>query len=298
MIVQGRQIQAGMYRRIVTSLLLCICLSMLAACQADMSIAEDRDQAQAVRIVSLLNGQGVAAYATKNRTGGRFSVTVPGRFYHQSIALINRYELAGETEPTIQELVQSRGILPGSRDAEKFKLDLALAMQLEDSLENLQGVMSAQVIVRKHMVKDPKDAGCSVTLLLKPDARVAQDLVLNLVRASLPEINRRNVVIERSTYVAVNADAEVLGAGRNGDTVFTVPLTKFLYWQVPEGDHGGLVVSFLTAIGITALVFIGIGYVIGYIRSIRSIVPQEGAPTESDMIGFSVERSNKNLPEV
>ena len=282
--------------KILCSLL--FAMLVLAGCQSELRIAEDRDQAQAVRIVTLLNSQGIAAYAEKNRTGGRFAVSVPERFYHQSISIINKHELAGETEPTLQELVQSRGILPGSRDAEKFKLDLALAIQLEDSFENIAGVVSAQVIVRKHMMKDPADAGASVTLLLRPGVVLQQDLIVNLVRASLPKVNRKNIVIERSTFTASDSDQELLGAGRKGDAVFTVPLTKFLYWQVPEGDHGGLVVSFLVAIAITALVFAGIGYVFGYIRSARNIVPPEGVPTENDMLGFSVDQINKNLPEV
>ena len=214
-------------------LVLLLLLLVLTACQSELRVAEDRDQAQAVRIVTLLNSQGIAAYAIKNRTGARFSVSVPERHYHESISLINQHELAGETEPTLQELIQSRGILPGSREAEKFRLDLALALQLEDTLENIAGIMSAQVIVRKHMVKNPEDAGCSITLLLRPAASVSRDLIVNLVRASLPEVNSKNVVIERSTFVASDSKQELLGAGRKGDKVFTVPLTRFLYWQVP-----------------------------------------------------------------
>ena len=57
-------------------------------------------------------------------------------------------------------------------------------------------------------------------------------------------------------------------------------------------------VSFLGAIGITAVVFIGIGYVVGYIRSARNMIPPEGVPTENDMLGFSVDSGKKNLPEV
>lgn len=282
--------------RLGTTLVLLLAL-FITGCQSDLSIAEDRDQAQAVQIVSLLNSQGIAAYAVKNRTGGRFSVSVPSRFYHQSMALINEYELAGDARPSIQELVQSHSILPGSRDAERFRLDLALALQLEDTLENIDGILSAQVIVRKHVVKDTADAGASITLLLRKGSSISSETILGLIRAALPEVKKNNVIVQQSFFEPELKHGAVAGAVRKGDAVYTVPLRKFLYWQVPEGDHSGLAIAFLAAISITALVFIGIGYVFGYVRSVRSVVT-DTAPTENDMLSFSGERPGKNLPEV
>lgn len=274
--------------------------AVLIGCNS-VDIAEDLTQTQANEIVSLLNSKGIASVAQKE-TGGkaRYSVEVKRSFYSQAVSLLAEKGLPSEHKETFSEISASHGLLPNSREMEALRLDHALAIELEETLQNHPSVASAKVMARLHFLKDNAPAGVSVVIQERAGAKLDPDEIVQIVLRGVPGIKKESIYI--STHLPpedniVNSNDGVFNAkGR----VIRVPLVPFLLaWRVPEDDYSGLALTLSGCIVLVALVGALVGYWYGYFQQTKRIFETDlpDLSPRSGRLEKLTDRSRRDLPE-
>ncbi len=296
----GTKLNSNTFTHRLIRLVLILLLSALVACNNRTEIAQDRTQAQAVQIVALLNNNGIAAFAEKGKGGaGRYQVYVKDEGYHSAIALIDTHGLAGDPAPSVGDLVAQQGFLPGSRDLEKFRLDLALGLEAQAALEHLNGVVSAKVIVRENYRVDPVNSGASAIILVQEGAVISEPLVRDILQKSLPQVPADRIVINISIFTPQTAQVGSMGARNENGKVINVPLREFLFWHVPEGEQSRLAITFFIVILVSAIFFGLLGYIYAYIKYIRTVVSTKRVGRNTELLDMPDTELNKSkLPEV
>jgi len=270
------------YPLILAAVLICGCNTV--------PVAEEVDQRQAVEITAWLNSHGIAATATKERKG--YAVKVRRSAYSQAISLISQKRLPSELKMSFKQLVGEPGIIPSSREVEAMRLDHAMALELEEMLENHPAVSSAKVVVRINFRGQSPAPGVSVVIQQRPGAEVALEQIRKLVSAAAPGVSQENIQIAVAPVEKEGGVVAEVGKFHQDGKVLSVPLAPFLFWRVPEGS---LTVMAITFVGISLLaLLVGMlaGYALGTLRRIRS-EGSGGAPETVPLLALKIDKGKK-----
>ena len=244
---------------------------MLLVCSgcAPQPIAQDLSQIQAIRIVALLNNNGIASTLTKEAGGrGKYVVRVKESRYLEAITLLQKFDLPAVEAPGLEEMTAQRGLLPNSRQLEDVRIDHALAVELQQLLENLPAVQSARVVVRLHSGEAGKP---QVAVVVRtsgerdlPDAEVVQ-----LTQQSIPGLQPAQIHVAVHQGIGLGFGGTSLGTQREGGSVVSVPLVPFLFWQVPQGVDSELSLAVTILFTLVLMAGAAIGYLAAYQRNRR-----------------------------
>lgn len=258
-------------------------------------ISEDLSQSQANEIVAALSERGISASATRE-TGGRgnFTVEIKRNYYTQAITLLQQLGLPGEKQPSFQELISPRGIIPNSREIEALRLDRARAAEIEDLLKSIPGVVSTRVVVRSG-----NNAGVSVLITTRAGVSFNESEVFEIVTRAVPGVERERIFLAQHDQEKLPGVDTVQGALNQGEgRVVALPLTIFLGgWRVPEDDYNSLA---LVLVFLMVMLFL-LGWVIGFWYSLYRprTTPQQVAGIERPNLPRSGGREDrKELPGV
>lgn len=269
---------------------------LLFGCEAP-KVVENISQSQAIEIVALLSANGISATAYKDKgASGSYTITVRKGQYHQSIGLLQANDLPSEREMTFKDLVEERGFLPNSRKIEGLRYDHAVALELEELLENTAGVAAAKVVVRTSSEKLDSKPGASIVLQVKEEIQVSREQIEALVKTVLPGINSEDIVIVMGNIRPVEIVGESQSVGLYNDGrghLISVPLTSFFFWYLPEGDLEQ--VSLFLGFALFAAILMGalFGWSFFYYRSSKNLSKR----TSSNLMRINLEDSPK-LPQV
>lgn len=250
-----------MLARIRFLAILILCGALLGGCGAEM-VVSDLDQRQATEIVAILNTSGIVARAIRDVGGkGLYSVEVPPRFYADAINLLHQHSLPREQKVSLRELITQQGLMPPSREIEALRMDLAVALDLENLLANDPRVASARVIVRLNSTKLNQEP--AVTIVLQSVASKAVDVgeIRQLVSQVVPGVSTDQIFV-----IAQPVAPDIVSQGPSGvlnqhGVVQKVPLVSFLgYWHVPDGEYDTLALAIAGLLVLAALMGVGIGY--------------------------------------
>ena len=267
----------------VTVLLVCGCNTV--------PVAQDIDQRQALEIVALLNSQGLGAAASKERQG--YSVMVRKSAYPQAVSLIKDNNLPSEAKMSFRQLVGEQGIIPSSREIEALRLDHALAVEIEDMLENHAAISEAKAVVRLNFRKDGSAAGISAVLKERAGAEIPLDQIVGLILAVVPGVARENVQIAVTPEPAADTAAEMGRFNREG-RVLSVPLVPFLFWRVPENSLIPMAMTCLGVLLLALLVGTLVGYGLGAYRHARGVVNGE-IPEDMPLLSLKIDRNKRAI---
>lgn len=258
---------------------------LLCACDSETIVANDRTQSQAVELVALLNSHGISGSVEQRRgSQSRFNVSVPERYFNQAIALVHKFGLAGDPDPTFNDLLSNGSFLPASRAVEAFKLDLALAALVEQSLKTMSEVQNAKVVIRQNSNAARTNPSGSVVILLKPEASLSEESVRALLKAALPEVDSKDLVITISNGSYAQSSLTVQAIDNDNDTLVSLPLRDFVYWKVPEGEFKGLAWFFIALLVLAAAIFTAIGFLMAYLRYNKAVIDPQF--TEPGLLGM------------
>ena len=244
--------------RCLSIVFVCVCV---VGCKS-VSVQDDLDQKQANQIVSVLHAHGIAASASRGRGGrSKYSVSVNSRQYSEAVSILTSKGLPGDPHVSFQELVAQRGLLPNSREIEALRLDYALAVQLEETIQNFPQVAVSKVVVRSHSIGPEQEPSVSVVLQLVPGAKLDPAEVTNVVENAAPEVDSEKVSISMQAAMDSTPIKVEEGVVNVDGNVIRVPLVPFLVgWRVPKDDYIDLALALV--VFLIAMAFLGI--VCGY----------------------------------
>ena len=271
----------------------------LVACQ-DAVVVQEVSQRQANRVVSTLNESGIAALAVKESGGrGRYRVEVKRGYYSQAVSLIEKQGLPGEERPAFSELVEPRGLLPNSRDAEHLRLDHALAVELEEVLSTAGGVSQSKALVRFHSAPSLEARSAVVSLMSADPSQVDVPKIRQTVQKSVPGILDENILVQLNQLPeSVGGERAAEGVLNDDGRVLKVPLRPFLkIWRVPEDDYTGMAVTLLCCMIIAAMLGVLLGYWYSILQQSKG---GTGASDSRDLMlrGPRPEKVRQNLTDV
>jgi len=271
-------------------------------------VAQDLNQGQATEIVAVLNAYGISAQAARETGGkGRYRVEVKRSSYSEAIALLYKKGLPSEIRPSFSELIAQSGLLPNSREIEALRSDRAVAVQIEETLQNNPAVMSARVLIRRdgearnRLNGDAQVYGAAAVLVERPGLKIDKDEVLQVISMAVPGVQRDRIYVSVHQALPEEKADPVEGSfNLGGVRSIRVPLTRFLwFWRVPEDEYRGLALVFVGSVIVVLLLGGMIGFWVAYYRQVRrgmEVGFGEGAGSSRRSLVGRGERTRKDLP--
>ncbi len=193
--------------------LLVLTAASLSGCS--VPVAADLDERRANRIVVALDQQGVVADKERDpEVEGRYRIRVARDDASTAIVVLSRENLPAAESPGVLDTLGQGGLVP-SRSSEQARLIAGTAGDLERSLREVDGVLSARVhlAVAAH---DPLDLASATQ---KPTASVlvryhgatppiATDQIKRLVAGAVPELEADQVAVVASSVPTPPAAGE------------------------------------------------------------------------------------------
>ena len=245
--------------------------SLLIGCN-QREIATGLDQRQANEIVALLSEYGIVSNSSKG-TGRNSSYTVSARSgsYHQAITLLHKNKLPSPTEPSFDELVAQKGLIPNSREIEALRLDHALGKEIEDIIENHPEVRSAKVIVRLRYISEGSKPGVAAVVQTVERPKLGLEDIIGIVEEVVPGIAVDNIHVTIAPWKPAKLTMASEGVSNNGEISLSVPLTPFFLWRVPAGDLESMILALVLALLVIFIVGLSFGYLASFYRKSKTM---------------------------
>ena len=240
-----------------------ITLLFLTSCRS-VEIAQNLTQYETHRIITELNQKGISSYSLPNKSNkGKFSVYVSRHHRLAAISIINKQDLLPKPETDFNELTKAKGFLPNSRALENIRLDRALALEIQEVLQNHPQIEKVNVIVRVNYLEKNQDFAVSALIVTKDKSSFDIESIREIILNSVPGVDEDKIKINIGTKNSTEIFGQIQGLTNDNGRILATSLVPFLIWQVPEG------VEFELGIGILGLVLIiGIlGYFLGVFRA-------------------------------
>lgn len=191
---------------------LSVVLLLLALCGCSVNVASDLAEIEANRVMVTLNEHGIAATkAPDPAKEGRFTVRIPEGDLSAAVAALQNEGLPGARSPGVLGALGEPGLVT-SRSSEHARLMIGTAGELERSLTEVTGVLSARV----HLAVPERDAlaapdsiqSASASVLIRHQGASpplgAQD-VQRLVAGAVPGLNSERVAVVHLTVPGASA---------------------------------------------------------------------------------------------
>jgi type III secretory pathway lipoprotein EscJ len=238
------------------------------------AVVEDVSQNESNKIVTVLGSFGIRSSSERGTGGhGVYKVSVDERDYTAAVTLLTAHHLPAEKQISLNELLSEGGLLPGSRDFERLKIDRARGVQVEQALLSFPGVEGAHVVVNDSPVQSsfgsfgptPQNGASeserkvAVVIETRPSASINQGEIKQLVAAALPGISVDKVSLSVASHAPLVSQVAVHEVGVESNVsmpVISLPLVSLLNVRVVGDDLVWLKI-------VLGLLFVG-ALVIGY----------------------------------
>lgn len=273
--------------------------TVLTGC-GEVSVVEDVTHLQARKVVAELSRNGVSSYFEKlRRSNGKYHVVVSSGDFSESIRILDDNDLPEAPREEFLTSLTTSSFLPDSKEVEFLRLDHALAIQLEQLVENLPGVVNARAVVRYHskdevLSNENTAPSRAASLVVRTNETYSGDQadVRKIVSSIIPGLGDENLHISFHKSSSGGIDGV---SHPNSKSV--KPVTSFLFgFNVAKEDYRGLVLSLF---GLMLLCAITCG-LIGYWMSTMFFSPDvDDELQELKSTSLQLEsRKREELPEV
>ncbi|MCB0338814.1 MAG: hypothetical protein KDD53_04380 [Bdellovibrionales bacterium] len=269
-----------MHHRFVT-LLLILTMIFLCGC-GDEEVASDLTQKQANEIVSRLHSHGIVSHVDKSR-GGRqsYSVGVRSDDYGLAVRLLDAYGLPRPVAKSFEELTESHGLVPNTREVEAARLDYALASEIEEKLVDLPGIKDVKIVLRTNLVNEASVPSAAALIATEDGRALDRRKIIDVLKLMVPGIEESRIEVVIDSALLTKPRIAQQATEQVGGEVIYHPLKRFLkFFRVPEQDHTALTVAFLVFFLVTVLLGYLIGFAVGrYYLNIRRILNRKEDPS-------------------
>jgi type III secretory pathway lipoprotein EscJ len=278
------------------ALVLVLCLTVLLGC-GKRSVVDELTQVEANKIVSLLSGYGLRAFAERGSGGhGVYKVTVADEDYTAAVSLLTAHHLPADKQLSLSELLADGGLIPGSREIEKLRIERARSLQIEQALLSFPGVERAHVVVNAPVNKaasswmatspflNSANSGAipgsiangeppiaqsgegergkvAVVIEARPGSLLKQEEVKQLIAAALPGLLPQDVTLSITNHtpsVPSTALSTVGVVAAGGTAVVSLPLVSLFSVRVAGDDA----LTLQLIVGLLILVSLALGYLV------------------------------------
>ncbi|MGJ8526455.1 hypothetical protein LMG33818_002206 [Halomonadaceae bacterium LMG 33818] len=193
-------------RKLFLYVLSFLLLAGLSACSGRYPLYSHLDENNANDIVAALESHGINA--EREQQGSSIAVTIPSGSVQQAVQILNAYGLPRKESVDLGSMFQQDGIMSTPFD-EKARYIYALSQQLESTLDQIDGVVTArvQVVLPQQAAPgqpiEPASASVFIKYRSPLDPDVLRPQILQLVATSIPGISDGN---RNLSVVFVKAD--------------------------------------------------------------------------------------------
>ncbi|MCA9631651.1 MAG: hypothetical protein KC766_28540 [Myxococcales bacterium] len=181
-------------------------VTLLVACACSVPVAGGLEETNANRIVVALEEQGVVADKERDpESEGRYRVLVARDDASTAISVLTRENLPAPDTPSVLDSLGQGGLVP-SRSSEQARLIAGTAGELERSLREVDGVLSARVHLavmgRDPLQTDDQTHKPTASVLIRyrgATPPIASDEVKRLVAGAVPELEPDQVAVVSSS---------------------------------------------------------------------------------------------------
>jgi len=193
-------------RKVFLYVLALLLLAGLSACSGRYPLYSHLDENNANDIVAALESHGINA--EREQQGNGIVVTIPSGSVQKAVRILNAYGLPRKEAVDLGSMFQQDGIMSTPFD-EKARYIYALSQQLESTLDQIDGVVTArvQVVLPQQAAPgqpvEPASASVFIKYRSPLDPDVLRPQILQLVATSIPGISDSN---RNLSVVFVKAD--------------------------------------------------------------------------------------------
>ncbi len=281
-------------------LVLCLVLAclLLQSCNKVM-IAEDISQNEANQIIATLARHGIFASSTREDSGKpKYSVAVDNSYYIEAKSILVEKSLPKLDKTSFLDIVESRGLLPNSREIEALRVDHAMAVELEEVLNSHADIRIAKAVVRSHVSDGLSERAVSVIIQEKAEKKINPEEIQNIINTAVPGSKPENIVLnitQESVFNSNEQDSKISEKGilrKDGKEIY-VPLTHFLFnWKVPESDYNEIVIIMIICIFVIAIIGGLVGYWYGFFKNSKFLI--ENGLTDLSARTLRIDRNDRN----
>ena len=276
---QVNDIRSAYKRRMQIAVLLLLCVSAVLSGCSGREVLSKLDASSSIEVVVALHQAGIEARRVKSTTGRSesYSVFVEEADYGRALQALSQYGLPGANSESIEDVTRVKGFVPNSIELSEFRLDRALALEIERLLRGLPGVVTVKAIVRSNLrfPLDRREAQRStLSLAVRYTAAGGEipfsvDSVNEIAAGAVPGLRAEDVKIVLTPIVIQARDAgETANAGAS-----LVQLEPFRF-QVLQHERNAALLQIFAAIlilgGFSVIVGISFGGVLKRHKSFSS----------------------------
>jgi type III secretion protein J len=194
-------------------------VALLALAGCSVRVAADREGHEADRVAAVLGSEGVASdKVAEPGTAGHYAIDVSRDDAARAVAVLNGSGHPRKPTAGVLEALGKGSLVP-SRTAEHARWLQGVAGELERTLEEIDGVVSARVHLsaeRKDPLSAESPAAPSAAVLVKRRAgspALAEGDIQKLVQGALPSLSAERTSVVQTEGTRVSPAAELVRVG-------------------------------------------------------------------------------------
>ena len=272
----------------------CAFLLLLTACN-EKEIVQDLNQKQAQEIVTALAEQGIDANVNKGKGAqAKFSVAVAERNFTEAVAILHYNSLPKVQEPGLNDILESRGFLPNSKELESLRIERALAAELESMIRVLPTVQEVKAVVRRAAFSGmgpPAPTQLSVLITSTNPSEINTESLRSLIMNLVQGVTEQSMVIDiQQARQLASTDRQGIMRAEGGQKI-AVPIRSFLGWfRIAADDYDRLIFLLSVVLSVFLLLGVILGFMFGFLG--RKVVSSRA---EENFIALRSEKPTLSL---
>jgi type III secretion protein J len=172
------------------------CLAAVWTCSCTVRVVGDLAEPEANRIVTALERAGIPATKVREKSAREvaWAVKVPSAEGPRALEILGRLSLPRPRQEGFSELVEEDSLVP-SAARERLRQSVARAREIGRTLETLEGVLQASVIIAPPGQEDAGGATASALLKVDGELQVSETDVRELVAGAVPGVEPEAVTV-------------------------------------------------------------------------------------------------------
>jgi len=253
---------------------------VISACGGSEELAGGLSGRQSVEMMVVLRGSGIQAERVSSGSGvnTRYQIRVSKGDLNRAFSLLQEYRMPKDEEVSFEQLTGSDNLIPDVKAISQLRLDRALALEIERSVELLPNVVDVRAIVRSNLVIPAEGPRASVVIRYTARSGAqpfSEDEVRQRILDAVPGIAPNRISVTSSRVVLSNSGAGELG-GRTEQNPQVIALTELepFSFLVPTQDKRrvlGLISSILLLFSLASGV---LGYAVAVAFRRKRPLPQ------------------------
>ncbi len=222
---------------------------LLAACSPSVSLISDVDEEQANTIVEVLQQHGIEAIKEKKGSGS-FQIDIDPQKIGEAIHTLRMAGLPRQKLQSVGDIFKKEGLI-SSPFEERVRYAYALSQSLQDTIDQIDGVISSRVHIALPEVRSatPQTPSASVLVLYNPQIEVSRNgpAIRKMVSNSIPGLTYDRISV---AFMPTGPEKETDAVtSQNYESDLSGLPARNTRWTVWVGVFALSVIAALSAIG-------------------------------------------------